>query len=154
MALATNPLPRATILHILFSLIVLLRIIVLVQGAPGVNGVEVDFNGINCSVHNVTYTTAIYVTCDPTIKAKNATPDLEYFNDTHLGILLKSDAGCPAISIDTIEAWIFTLKYPICILLILAGLYIGIYGKTMWRVIIFILLWLTFATIFLVISIF
>lgn len=73
-------------------------------------------------------------------------------NDTNLGIILGLDAGCPAITLDAVEAWIYTLKYPICILLLLAGLYIGIYGNTMWKIIIFILLWLTFSTIFLVLN--
>ena len=82
---------------------------------------------------------SVYWNC-PTVPSNNATPAIISLNDTSAIVLMGVDAGCAAITLESVEAWIYTLKYPICILLVLAGLYIGVYGNTMWKIIFFILL--------------
>lgn len=69
-------------------------------------------------------------------------------------VLFESKSGCPVLNygkyIDTIADFLKSHTPIFAIVLMLLGVVIGIYGKTMWDIVIFVLFAITFTGLFMV----
>lgn len=93
--------------------------------------------------------------CNNLTKKENATPELLNSDPCNISILLQVEEGCPAFDIkkivETIQNVFIRLGYFLCVILILSGFGIGIFGIAMWNKIVFLFLSIIFSAIFLVI---
>lgn len=110
--------------------------------------------GLNSTFNNCSYAPTIYVSCNSNRPKENATPEILNRNPCQYSILLSVADGCPVFDVNKIvarvESVFMRLRYFMSVLLILAGFAIGIFGKSMWDKIVFLILAITFTGVFLV----
>jgi len=110
--------------------------------------------GKNCTIHNCTHTPQIFVGCDPLVPTNSAQPEMFDLSPCTYSVFLNVQDGCPLVDIGAITTKIQSVFYQLgwimFIILIAIGLGIGVYGRKMWKAIIFVLLALTFTGLILV----
>ncbi len=114
--------------------------------------VRINYTGMGytCNATNSSFNLVVDVVCNHNIDREHAVPVLLANKSCTYQYLLEVNDACPKVDLSVIFTFINKYLVIFCIGFIVLGIIIGLFGRSMWTTIIFLLFSLTITMLFLV----